>query len=298
MITHITMTHLDLDTITDNQYLEGIHSEFTSLKVRDHFDGIPKSFYSGLERFPNLRTLDLRFDEDLHIPLDFSFLKSMPHLENLYVTGGWGRLDGLENFSLCPLKELVLKYQFTYDDSDQHGEPASVSLDFLKGCSQLIKLVVAFMNIIPPEGEISHCQPLMHCPLLRELELWRCNLNSIDGIEACPHLISLDLPVNSVRDLRPLETCYQLEVLAIYGGNLIESLLPLAQCQKLKRVYTGYGSLTTLHPLNTIASLEEFCLCPDYRKGLPDASIVERIKDEMSEMAERGVRVRVMGPDE
>jgi len=90
---------------------------------------------------------------------------------------------------------------------------------------------------------------------LDEIELSESEIDDLDGVEYCIHMVSLDLSFNRIYDLLPLAGLSCLQELNL-SNNQIEYIDDISNLQQLKSIDLSYNSISDILPLLEIETLE------------------------------------------
>ena len=102
---------------------------------------------------------------------------------------------------------------------------------------------------------------LQECPNITDICLTgRMDLRNWQELQRLPHLRSIELADAQLPHLEGAGRWADLEVLSCEESTYLESLAPLADCKKLKRLVLNYAKLDTLEPLRELTCLEELRL--------------------------------------
>lgn len=234
-----------------------------------------------LRHVPSLKKLSLS-----QCPLSHyeDFLEAGPHLEKLYLERVhfhyWGFLDRLRSrltrlrlfgkdvtdvsvLSDCPqLKVLALQRTSVTD------------WGFLAGCPALKHL-----NLRHTPMRSADLKYLSHCPHLISLILYGENIRDISAVSALTKLEHFETHSTAIEDVTPLSRCVGLKSLILrhVGGVSVRNVACLASCPHLKSLSVGvceeveaFSSLPSLQTLSvsfsaSVPSLQPLSLCSQLR---------------------------------
>ena len=92
-------------------------------------------------------------------------------------------------------------------------------------------------------------------PNLQKLTLDNCGLSTVNGLDACKELLSLDLKNNAIRNIGSLGALKKIEQLNL-SHNALDDLTSLATLSTLTELDISYNGLTTLSPITSLTGLE------------------------------------------
>lgn len=247
------MVILYLNQIDCIRQIEVLSNDITELMI--HISQglilIPQDFFDRLARFTGLKTLMIVMSYDSpYTAVDLGFLESLTLLEELWISQL--AITSVESFAYCPLKRLCLKETF----SDREGNFLPTSLEFLVHCPLLVKLSLSYTLLAGGDNEQFPLSSLRHTPLLTDLTLDSCYIESLDGIQNCPGLETLKLYSNDLTSVERLCDSSCLKKLSILHGKLITSLNGIEFCQHLEDIALTPDCLASLMPLDMIPALK------------------------------------------
>jgi len=124
------------------------------------------------------------------------------------------------------------------------------TIEGINRCTGLEILDVSNNNI----RSINITNGLKECINLRELDIYSCNLYSLDGLQDCINLEHLTCNSNNITSLDGLENCPALNILYCRNNN-IDSLNGIQGCINLNILYVGFNMLTSLDGLENNINL-------------------------------------------
>ncbi|MEA1993122.1 MAG: leucine-rich repeat domain-containing protein [Euryarchaeota archaeon] len=282
-LTNLTKLSLDNNEISDISPL----SDLTNLEELYLHGEI--SDISPLADLTNLKRLYLE-SKNLY---DISPLSNLTNLEELYLSGdavsdisSLANLTSLERLylgdnslsDLSPLSNLTNLTELRLSGDAIHD------ITSLADLTNLLKLDVDFCAI-------SDISPLTGLTNLVELSLDNNEISDLSPLANLTSLERLYLGDNNISDLSPLANLTNLETLRLWGNN-ISDITPLADLTSLERVSLINNNVSDLSPLVENPSIGEGDVINVSRNPLSDESLEKYV----SELEERGVEVKGMGP--
>ena len=187
-----------------------------------------------LQYFTGLKTLTL---QNYHGG-DYSFLESMPLLENLDLSQSSVSTIAMETIdAMQALRTLNLNACGISDVSN------------LKSLSGLQSLDLGSNNI-------TNIAPLARCTGLQILNLSGNGISDISPLTSLKQLQTLDLSYNAPTTLAPLAQCTDLRKLDLSNCNLID-ISAIKPCTKLTHLSAAHNDLTGITGLESCTALEE-----------------------------------------
>ena len=104
-------------------------------------------------------------------------------------------------------------------------------------------------------GDTDTTFPTYYLEDLDEIELSESEIDDLDGVEYCIHMVSMDLSFNLIYDLSPLACLASLQELNL-SNNQIEYIDDISNLQQLKSIDLSNNSITDILPLLEIEVLE------------------------------------------
>ena len=156
-------------------------------------------------------------------------------IKNFVVPEGTQTLADLSRFAY--LESLTIQ-NYTIDSLAFLGDLPSLRKLDLSGC----RFPAADMNIIAA------------LPNLQDLNLSRCGLSTLSGLENAIELSYLDLSENSVRNLSPLSSLLRMQELDL-SHNAVTDLTQLTNMAHLTKLDVSYNSLGSIDPIAPCAKL-------------------------------------------
>lgn len=188
---------------------------------------------------------DLRYFTGLkHLTLqnyhggDFSFLESMPLLEQLDLSQSSVSILALETIgTLASLRDLNL------------GSCGVTDVTSLGAMAELQSLDLS-------SNAVSSISPLAGCAALTTLNLSGCGVSDISALASLTNLQALDLSYNSPTSLAPIAQCTQLKRIDLSNCGLID-ISVLQYCTQLTHLTASHNDLTGIPGLDKCTCLEE-----------------------------------------
>ena len=189
---------------------------------------------SDLRYFTGLKTLTL---QNYHGG-DFSFLESMPVLEQLDLSQSSVSILALETIgSMASLRSLNL------------GSCGVTDVTSLGAMTQLQVLDLS-------NNALANISPLAGCAGLQTLNLSGCGVSDLSAIASLTNLQALDLSYNSPTSLSPIAQCTQLKRIDLSNCGLID-ISVLQYCTQLTHLTASHNDLTGIPGLDKCTCLEE-----------------------------------------
>ncbi|MBL8515644.1 MAG: hypothetical protein JNM76_01640 [Betaproteobacteria bacterium] len=186
---------------------------------------------------------------DSNHEFDFSQLAKVPALRNLWIDANAGDLNDLGPLEHLPreLKSLTLDTLAAY--SDKTKDKAKQNAAVLSRLHALEELTVC--------GRLKALDFLASLPSLKRLQLWRCKLPSLTGIESMTGLQHLTLRATGAKDLDPVRGAADLKSLEIWDQRNMSDLSPVLGLKHLQRLWLiSCGKTLPLPSFESLVSLK------------------------------------------
>ena len=234
--------------------------EFASDVTEVHCGGTGVGSAQGIERFTNIRHLDLN-NPNLS---DLGPIGELRKLEYLDIDNGARRI-----FDLSPLSNLT---ELRFLDLD--GQPYT-DISPLASLNQIEELWLAgnpaitdlsplgdkptLKRLLMYNGNLASLPSFQNVPNLEYLDVSGSGVQSLAGIENLTSLAELNANWNQINDLSPLNGLSNLSILHL-EGNQIQSLNALENIQNLTHLNVQWNQIASASALDGLLSLQQLYL--------------------------------------